>query len=75
MEYDYSIETLVSTFASHAKAQEENLTKCREQYKKIYPADKDPEHLINPFNLSHSLTCICQEIVNIKKFIGLKIET
>jgi hypothetical protein len=67
MENDYTIVALAGIFAKHADEFQESILKSRAIYKELYPDDSLPDHLENPFKLSHSLSLMCMEISNLKK--------
>lgn len=73
MEQDYRIETLVSTFLTHACHAEEIRKKMAEKYKEDFPDSELPPHFKDDvFNLSTALSAMCAEIVILKEKIGNK---
>lgn len=66
MEEDYSIETLVFTFSQHAKLFEEQNEEIANDFKKNYPNEELPAHMLETFNIAKALFVICAEIEKLK---------
>lgn len=63
---DYSIETLITVFAKHAKDAEESQLVMSERFRKLYPDQELPDNMKETFNIAKAFHEICKEISRLR---------
>jgi hypothetical protein len=66
MKQDYEIEALISTFAEHAKINEEHQKFVNRSFLEQYPDKELPPHMENYFNAAQAFLSMCEEIQKLK---------
>jgi hypothetical protein len=66
MAQNYDLESLVKTFAKHHEKSSKDSTKILEDFKKNYPGEPIPSHMMDDFSLPNALHAICVEIMELK---------
>lgn len=63
----YDIDTLIEIFSEHAIEAKKNKEKDLKDYKKNYPGEPIPAHMVDDFCITEALSCMCQEIADLKR--------
>lgn len=66
MEHDYRLETLASTFGTHADMADAHQEFINKSFAEQNPGQELPEHMKNPFNVAKALSVMAAEIEKLK---------
>ena len=67
MQTIYNLEGLIKKFSEHAKFADDYRENQLNEYKKEFPEQDVPEHLLQDFNLARALSYLASEIDALKK--------
>lgn len=65
----YDLDSLIKTFAKHGEQSEQDKARLLEEYKREFPGEEIPAHMLDPFNICFALHSMAMEIKKLKESV------